>query len=125
MPRDVVSASASEQNVQQYDPPTYPFHRLLAHAISIQWVDLPPTGEEPIVDCGAIETDDIFGASDEESDDPMHPNLHPDDPAHFFKLSHFLKLVLATTVTDNMIDEADTLIREYCTELLHVRKHGY
>ncbi|EPS99806.1 hypothetical protein FOMPIDRAFT_1030690 [Fomitopsis schrenkii] len=57
---------------------------------------------------------------DDEGDEPTHPNLHPDDPAHFFKLTRFLKLVLAVQVTDQSIDEAELLIREYGTNLLHL-----
>jgi hypothetical protein len=77
--------------------------------------------DDPILDAGAHhEEDDVFGKSDDETNEPRQPNLHPQDPANFFKLSSFLKIVLAHTITDDDIDQAEGLIRAYCTELLHV-----
>ncbi|TFY72264.1 hypothetical protein EVG20_g747 [Dentipellis fragilis] len=84
------------------------------------WVDNLPPGEAEIPDAGAQETDDIFGNSDDEGNEPIYPNLHPDDPSNFFKLSSFLKIVLSPTITDQAIDEAEHLIRAYCRELVHL-----
>ncbi|KIJ11914.1 hypothetical protein PAXINDRAFT_15245 [Paxillus involutus ATCC 200175] len=44
--------------------------------------------------------------------------LHPDDPAHFLKLLSALRLLIKHTITDADIEEADQLIREYCTGLI-------
>ncbi|EPS97090.1 hypothetical protein FOMPIDRAFT_1129209, partial [Fomitopsis schrenkii] len=93
--------------------------RLMRRA-SVQWVDELPPGEAEIPDAGAQEPDDHFDPSDSEQADSAHANLHPDDPAHFFKLTKFLNLVLAVKVDDRSIDEAEVLIREYCTELMHL-----
>jgi hypothetical protein len=78
-----------------------------------------------IPDSGALETEvDVYdeGAEDDAIPEPAHANLHPDDPKNFFKLSKFLKIAMAMSVTDQDIDEAETLIRAYTTELLHVRR---
>ncbi|KZV60007.1 hypothetical protein PENSPDRAFT_558091, partial [Peniophora sp. CONT] len=76
------------------------------------------------VQAGAREIfEDIFGEDDkseDEDDSRGHANLHPDDVANFAKLSEFLALVLSDEVTDNDIDKADRLIREYCLQLSHL-----
>ncbi|KAI0668702.1 hypothetical protein C8Q78DRAFT_1097701 [Trametes maxima] len=48
--------------------------------------------------------------------------LHPDDPAHFLKLSEALKLLTAHVLTTLNIQEADRLLREYGEEI--VRLYG-
>ncbi|KAF7377085.1 hypothetical protein MSAN_00127100 [Mycena sanguinolenta] len=63
--------------------------------------------------------------NDEDSDDEeleerearAPPNLHPDDPPNFFKLSAAVKLLLAHPITDSQIDEAEKLLRSYLPEL--------
>jgi hypothetical protein len=71
-------------------------------------------------DAGAFEDEaDAFGNSGCE-DEPRQANLHPDDPANFFKLLAFLKIVLSHSISDEDIDQAEHLIRAYCTGLLHV-----
>ncbi|KAI0676009.1 hypothetical protein C8Q78DRAFT_1150337 [Trametes maxima] len=48
--------------------------------------------------------------------------LHPDDPAHFLKLSEALKLLTAHVLTTVDIQEADRLLREYGQDI--VRLYG-
>jgi hypothetical protein len=71
-------------------------------------------------DAGAIEEEDNLYGHEDEDREPPQASLHPDDPGNFFKLSTFLKTVLAHSITDTDIDSAEVLIRAYCTELLHV-----
>lgn len=52
--------------------------------------------------------------------EPTIPNLHPDDLPHFFKLTEALKLICAYEFTDDDIEDADRLLREYCTDLLRL-----
>jgi len=47
-------------------------------------------------------------------------SLNPRDPANFLKLASALNIFLAGTLTDNEIDQADKLIREYNVELIEV-----
>ena len=61
------------------------------------------------------------GEEDEEGDARRGPRLHPDDPLNFFKLSAAPNLLLGTTIDDTSVEKADALLREYCTELIHVR----
>lgn len=57
-----------------------------------------------------------------EDDAEMKFSLHPDDPANFLKLSGALRLLVQNSITNQDIDRADLLIREYCTELITVRQ---
>lgn len=83
--------------------------------------------EPTYIDDGAVEKENDLYPSDEENDDGTGPsprappNLHPDDPSNIFKLVRFLELVLAKRITVVQVQEADRLIRDYCSELLHVR----
>jgi hypothetical protein len=76
--------------------------------------------DDPIADAGAQEDEDDVYNGHANVEEPRQANLHPDDPANFFKLSKFLKIVLAHSITNDDIDNAEDLIRSYCTELLHV-----
>jgi hypothetical protein len=76
--------------------------------------------DDPIPDAGAQEDEDDVYDSHDNVEEPRQANLHPDDPANFFKLSKFLKIVLAHSITNDDINDAEGLIRSYCTELLHV-----
>jgi hypothetical protein len=88
-------------------------------------VEEVPPDENEVLDAGAQEEeDDIYGHGDDDNDEPRAANLHPQDPANFFKLSLFLKIVLAHSVTDSDIDQAEALIRSYCAELMHVCHFG-
>jgi hypothetical protein len=89
-------------------------------SIAVQYEEEIPEGEEAVPDAGAMEVEDDLYANDKDEAEPAQANLHPDDPGNFFKLSEFLKIVLAHSITDEDIDRAETLIRAYCTELLHV-----
>jgi hypothetical protein len=64
---------------------------------------------------------DCNEASEGGEPEPAHANLHPDDPGNFFKLSEFLKIVMAHSLTDADVDRAEVLISKYCLELKHVR----
>lgn len=48
------------------------------------------------------------------------PNLHPNDPEHFLKLSKALELLLGRTMRRQDIEVADRLLREYGLGLLEV-----
>ena len=48
--------------------------------------------------------------------------LDPKDPANFLKLASSLNILLSDTLTDDQINEADNLIREYNVELIKVSR---
>lgn len=54
---------------------------------------------------------------DEEEED-VQSCLHPDDPANFLKLCQALRILISREVTTAQVNHADSLLREYCTELL-------
>ncbi|KAG1736838.1 uncharacterized protein EDB91DRAFT_1055457 [Suillus paluster] len=58
----------------------------------------------------------VTDTGDEEEE--LKFGLHPDDPANFLKLSGALRILMHHTLSDTDIDCADTLIRQYATELL-------
>lgn len=107
------------------------YHVLIDYTLYFQWTDPgpPPDNTEPVPDDeGAIEQEeDIFadtGAaeSDDEEQGSTRPcNLHPDDPAHFMKLSSVLKAFFAQEITKAEVEKGDRELREYCLELMHVR----
>lgn len=72
------------------------------------------TGNDP-------ESDESADESEEEKEARSPPNLHPDDPANFCKLSSAVKLLLSHPITDQQIDAADVLLRSYGPELITVR----
>jgi hypothetical protein len=108
--------------------------------VFLQYVDEAPANAEPdsapVLDDGEMEipSEDEFDEraeaskrtcwhdedNEDEEPEPVYPNLHPQDPSNFFKLSAALKLLLARKITDSDIDTADALLREYCTELMEV-----
>jgi hypothetical protein len=64
-------------------------------------VDEVPSGGQDVPDAGAQEVDeDLYADGHDDQEDNRHANLHPDDPGNFFKLSHFLKISLAHSLTD-------------------------
>lgn len=69
--------------------------------------------------------DDGDEDEDEREDERALPNLTHKDPANFFKLSAALKIILAHRLNDADIDAADTLLREYCLELMEVCTGSY
>lgn len=79
-------------------------------------------GEELIPDDGQY-ADDDDAYPDPSQEDPTNEHLHPDDPDNFFKLSHFIKLVLAHSLTSADVDKAEELIRSYCIQLIEVSFH--
>lgn len=54
----------------------------------------------------------------DEGEDEIKFGLHPDDPANFLKLSSALRILMRHTLSDADVNSADTLIRQYATELL-------
>jgi hypothetical protein len=74
-------------------------------------------------------TEDAGGNKESDEDDSEQPScLHPDDPANFLMLSKALRILLAWELTEEQIDEADKLLREYCSDLVDVsvsRDCGY
>lgn len=48
-------------------------------------------------------------------------SLHADDPRNFLKLCSALRILIRRCITESDIDQADRLLREYCTELISVR----
>ncbi|KAF8130623.1 hypothetical protein EV363DRAFT_1296693 [Boletus edulis] len=54
----------------------------------------------------------------ESTDEEVKFTLHPDDPANFLKLCSALWILLKYSLTDDNINIADDLLREYCTELI-------
>lgn len=56
----------------------------------------------------------------DDGEEELKFGLHPDDPANFLKLSGALRILMQHTLLDADIDSADTLIRQYVTELLKV-----
>ncbi|KAG1847027.1 hypothetical protein DFJ58DRAFT_843343 [Suillus subalutaceus] len=57
---------------------------------------------------------------------PQDPkiSLHPHDTAHFLKLSAALRILIRRDLSDDDIDRADALIREYNVELIHLYGSG-
>lgn len=80
--------------------------------------------EAALPDAGAIEElIDIFSevmGDDDDDSSSSGANLHPDDPANFYKLSQALRLILSRTIKRSEINEADQLLRAYCGGLLKV-----
>jgi hypothetical protein len=52
--------------------------------------------------------------------DDFKYSLHPDDPANFLKLCTALRILIKHSLSDEDLNHADRLIREYNTELIHV-----
>lgn len=58
-------------------------------------------------------------AEEEEARDEATPaNLHPDDPANFLKLCRAIRILIKREINDADLEEADALIRQYCSELV-------
>lgn len=62
-------------------------------------------------------------AEDEGDDVDVDPCLHPNDPANFLKLSLALRILLKRELNDMELNQAETLLEEYCTELISVSNH--
>ncbi|KAI6020536.1 hypothetical protein EDC04DRAFT_2901678 [Pisolithus marmoratus] len=50
--------------------------------------------------------------------------LHPNDPSNFLKLCAAICLLIKNTVTDQEVSSVDTLLREYCMELIQLYGSG-
>lgn len=82
--------------------------------------------EDMAMDVGDDPADNSKGASRKRKRGaPTQPSfkqmLHPEDPAHFLKLSSALRLLLQRELTDADITEADRLLQGYCGDLARVR----
>jgi hypothetical protein len=73
-------------------------------SIVVQYEEEIPKGEEAVLDARAMEVQDNLYANNKDNTKPAQANLHPDNPSNFFKLSEFLKIVLAHSITDKDID---------------------
>ncbi|KAI0282680.1 hypothetical protein BC826DRAFT_974159 [Russula brevipes] len=51
-------------------------------------------------------------------------SLDPDDPANFLKLCSALRILIRHRLNDSEIDQAEDLIRAYCTELIRLYGSG-
>lgn len=74
-------------------------------------------------DSGAVEDadEDAWIDEDEDDDSVRAPQLHQRDLDNFFKLCSALKLYLAERIDEAQLSRADSLMREYCIELVEVR----
>ncbi|KAK0470420.1 uncharacterized protein EV420DRAFT_1616565 [Desarmillaria tabescens] len=93
-----------------------------------------PEDADDIPDAGAIEdaSDDEYEGDQAQKcirlgekgqdllSDSILPNIHPRDPANFFKLSTALRLILVQKTRDKDIEEADRLLRDYGLELIQL-----
>jgi hypothetical protein len=57
----------------------------------------------------------------DDTNEDVKYSLHPDDPTNFLKLCTALRILIKRLLSDKDINHADRLIREYNTELIHVR----
>lgn len=55
-----------------------------------------------------------------DEEEPIASCLHPDDIPHFLKLSRALQLLLRRDIAEFEVNEAEQLLRDYCTELISV-----
>jgi hypothetical protein len=78
------------------------------------------TQPEPLPAFAAPEVPHTTDAGDD-GEEELKFGLHPDNPANFLKLSGALWIFMQHTLSDADINAADTLIRQYVTELLKVR----
>lgn len=83
-------------------------------------------------DAGAFEVpDDDVWQTDSDNDDtadddgdapiPSALRLHPRDLGNFMKLSRALMIFMSDELTTAQVEEADSLLRAYCIELIEVR----
>ncbi|KAJ6517961.1 hypothetical protein C8R47DRAFT_1062533 [Mycena vitilis] len=79
--------------------------------------DIPASGSRKRQRAGA-DSDDDEDSDEEEREARTPPNLHPDDPGNFCKLSSAVKLLLSHPITDQQIDTSEQLLRSYCLELI-------
>lgn len=76
-------------------------------------------------DDGAMEIsdDEVWESDDDDEDGPPIPALqpHPRDLDNFMLMCRALRLFLSDELTFAQVDQADTLLRQYCCGLLEVR----
>ncbi|KAF8887304.1 hypothetical protein BD779DRAFT_1470716 [Infundibulicybe gibba] len=78
--------------------------------------EAPPLGAQP---SGTGGRDMQDGEHDGDGDkDEGEFSLHPDDPKNFLKLCSALKLLTQCSLTDQDINKAEALLRDYCNELM-------
>jgi hypothetical protein len=85
-----------------------------------QTIEGLPEGEQ----CSPPQPFESTVVLDHDLDGPAANNdrfsLHPDDPRNFLKLCSAIRILIRRRLTDSSIDQADRLLREYCTELITV-----
>jgi hypothetical protein len=80
---------------------------------------LNPTQQKCCKQCKKTTTNE----EDEAHDNGTPSNLHQNDPGNFLKLCMALKILVRWTITEEDLQKADSLIREYCWELVEVSSH--
>lgn len=99
-------------------------------------MDNDPDGDDNGIESGALnDLDDIDYSSKKaprkkkatlseneqiEYDNVTPCNLSAKDPANFLKLCLAIQILIRREVTKSQLQRTDTLIREYCSELVHV-----
>lgn len=58
---------------------------------------------------------------DDDDEIDLKFKLHHDNPINFLKLGSALRLLMKRTISNVDVETADSLLREYCTELIWVR----
>lgn len=97
------------------------FHPSRCDVLSVSQAHQDEDTDTEYVDDGAREQEeDIFPSDEEVTNGALPSLLHPDDVSNFMKLTRALQILLAGRITDAKIEEADELIRSYCTELIEV-----
>ncbi|KAL1936999.1 hypothetical protein VTO73DRAFT_2039 [Trametes versicolor] len=72
-------------------------------------------------DAGAVvDEDDDSWINEDDNDSTRGSQLHPRDLSNFLKLCAAVRLFLADRLNESQLDEADKLVREYCTELIEL-----
>lgn len=64
----------------------------------------------------------ISDAEQEAHDNSTTSNLSAEDPKNFLKLCLALQILTARRITEDDLQRADRLLREYCQELVEVRR---
>lgn len=99
-------------------------------------MDDDPDGDDNGVEAGAVEDHDdvsygskkaprkkknsLSEAEQIEYDNMTPCNLSAEDPANFLKLCRAIQILIRREIVETDLQTADTLIREYCSELVHV-----
>ena len=135
--REQAAAARREARPQRQRQPSARVREAQAQGTDMMNVD---SDCEDVLDAGAVEISDAeeySGSSkqaarkrrrtektqpntgeEEAIDEAMPANLHPDDPANFLKLCRAIRILIKREISDADLEEADALIRQYCSELV-------